>query len=123
MSPCLQIGVRIKGYYTYILATGNQQVLTVGVTANLPQLVQELSNALEDKSFKTDDNRLVYYETFIEPAKALSREKRINDWKREWQIWLIEDQNPQWSDLGKELLAHSACKVLSACRFACSDHQ
>ena len=35
---------------------------------------------------------------------AIAREKAINEWKRAWKIRLIEQGNPEWLDLYKELL-------------------
>jgi putative endonuclease len=30
---------------------------------------------------------------------AISREKRIKKWRREWKVELIEKENPGWKDL------------------------
>ena len=30
---------------------------------------------------------------------AITREKRMKKWKREWKIELIEKDNPNWNDL------------------------
>ena len=43
--------------------------------------------------------RLVYVETFASPLEAISREKQLKDWRREWKIQLIEEDNLDWSDL------------------------
>ncbi len=43
--------------------------------------------------------RLVYYETFANPAEAIDREKRLKRWKREWKIELVEKSNPNWAEL------------------------
>ncbi len=104
---------RLRGYYTYILASRNNRSLTVGLTDDLIQLVQLLSTAKTTKSGRVADARLVYFEFYIEAKKALNREKRIGAWKREWQVWLIEDQNPQWSDLGRALLSDPSRKYVS----------
>ena len=37
-----------------------------------------------------------YFETMEE---AISAEKRMKNWKREWKIELIEKDNPYWNDL------------------------
>jgi putative endonuclease len=33
------------------------------------------------------------------PTDAITREKRINKWRRDWKIALIEKSNPGWDDL------------------------
>jgi len=35
--------------------------------------------------------------------QAISREKNLKNWKRDWKISLIERQNPHWIDLYKDL--------------------
>jgi len=30
---------------------------------------------------------------------AITREKRLKDWKRKWKLELIESKNPDWQDL------------------------
>ncbi|TMK49426.1 MAG: GIY-YIG nuclease family protein, partial [Alphaproteobacteria bacterium] len=36
---------------------------------------------------------------YDDPAAAISREKELKKWKRDWKVKLIEVQNPQWEDL------------------------
>jgi putative endonuclease len=35
---------------------------------------------------------------------AIRREKAIKEWKRDWKLKLIEQQNPAWRDLYSEIL-------------------
>jgi putative endonuclease len=35
---------------------------------------------------------------------AITREKQLKKWKRNWKINLIQKQNPEWRDLYPELL-------------------
>ena len=35
--------------------------------------------------------------------EAISREKRINTWRRAWKLVLIEKDNPAWRDLAGEI--------------------
>jgi putative endonuclease len=37
-------------------------------------------------------------------ASALSREKAIKEWNRQWKLKLIETANPEWRDLYNDLL-------------------
>ena len=41
-----------------------------------------------------------HYEVHSEVYEAITREKRIKKWNRRWKINLIEQNNPQWLDLG-----------------------
>jgi putative endonuclease len=43
--------------------------------------------------------RLVYVETFAWPQEAIAREKQLKNWHRDWKTRLIEEDNPDWSDL------------------------
>jgi putative endonuclease len=35
---------------------------------------------------------------------AITREKQIKKWNREWKIRLIEETNPEWRDLWEEII-------------------
>jgi putative endonuclease len=43
--------------------------------------------------------RLVHVETFAPPQEAIAREKQLKNWHRDWKTRLIEEDNPDWSDL------------------------
>jgi putative endonuclease len=47
---------------------------------------------------------LVYYEVHHDPESAITREKQIKKWNRDWKLRLIEDKNPNWDDLYIEIL-------------------
>ena len=38
-------------------------------------------------------HRLVYVETFASPQEAITREKQLKNWRRDWKIRLIEEHN------------------------------
>ena len=42
---------------------------------------------------------LVYYEAYQEVGDAIHREKALKEWRRHWKITLIEQSNPEWTDL------------------------
>ena len=44
-------------------------------------------------------HRLVYYEEYDDIHEAITREKRMKRWNRQWKINLIEKRNPDWQDL------------------------
>ncbi len=43
--------------------------------------------------------RLVHVETFDDPESAITREKQLKKWNRDWKIRLIEEDNLEWRDL------------------------
>ena len=43
--------------------------------------------------------RLVHVEEIASPLEAIAREKQLKNWRRDWKIRLIEEANPDWSDL------------------------
>ena len=45
----------------------------------------------------------VFYEFHETMNDALTREKRIKKWRREWKLELLERNNPQWRDLYRDL--------------------
>lgn len=34
---------------------------------------------------------------------AISREKQLKSWRRDWKINLIEEHNPDWDDLAEDI--------------------
>lgn len=74
--------------------------LYIGVTSNLPARVFEHKNELVEGFTKTYHlHNLVYYEVYEDAYSAITREKQLKKWKRDWKINLIEKMNPQWRDL------------------------
>ncbi|MCH9716306.1 MAG: GIY-YIG nuclease family protein [Gammaproteobacteria bacterium] len=89
-----------KQYYVYILANKKYGTLYTGITSNLLQrLYQHKEGLAEGFTKKHTINRLVYYEIHLDVYEAITREKRIKEWYRQWKINLIERSNPQWLDL------------------------
>jgi putative endonuclease len=50
-------------------------------------------------------HQLVWFELHDSFESAITREKQIKKWRREWKIDLIEAKNPYWLDLWPGLLA------------------
>ncbi|STX51934.1 Excinuclease ABC C subunit domain-containing protein [Legionella busanensis] len=89
-----------KQYYVYILASTKYGTLYTGVTSNLIQRAsQHKADLVEGFTKKHRIHRLVYYEIHLDIYEAITREKCIKKWYRQWKINLIEQQNPQWLDL------------------------
>jgi putative endonuclease len=49
-------------------------------------------------------HNLVYFELHASMAEAITREKQIKKWKRDWKVELIERGNPYWRDLHDEIV-------------------
>jgi predicted GIY-YIG superfamily endonuclease len=45
--------------------------------------------------------RLVYFEIHCGAEPAISREKQLKAWKREWKCSLIEAENSEWNDIAR----------------------
>lgn len=83
----------------YILASGRNGTLYVGVTSDVVRRVWEHKTGAVDGFTKHHDvHRLVYFEHHETMPDAILREKRIKRWKRAWKIALIEQANPLWRD-------------------------
>ena len=91
--------------YLYILASRRNGTLYIGVTNNLIKRVYEHKNNLV-KGFtqKYNVHKLVCYEVFDNAYDAITREKWMKKWKRQWKVALIEKENPNWEDLYETLL-------------------
>ena len=86
------------------MANKKNGTLYIGVTSDLIQRVWQHKNKLvEGFSEKYGTNRLVYFEQHQEIIEAISREKQIKKWRRQWKIELIESKNPQWDDLWSQI--------------------
>ena len=83
-----------------ILASKRNGTLYVGVTSDLIKRICEHKNGMVDGFSKRYGVRnLVWYELHATMESAITREKRLKDWKRVWKLELIESMNPNWLDL------------------------
>lgn len=90
--------------WVYILASGRNGTLYVGVTKDLIRRVWEHRNDVVDgftKRYRVHD--LVHFETSDAPEFAIRREKALKSWPRRWKLELIEKDNPEWRDLWHQI--------------------
>jgi putative endonuclease len=87
--------------HVYILASGNHGTLYIGVTNSLRTRLDQHRRG-EGSTFVRQHgvDRLVYVETYERPDEAIAREKQLKRWNRDWKIRLIQEDNPDWNDLG-----------------------
>lgn len=92
-------------YFVYLMASGKNGTLYVGVTNDLIRRVYEhKNNLIEGFTSRYTVHHLVWFESTPSVEAAIHREKQIKNWTRHWKIALIEENNPAWDDLYDALL-------------------
>ncbi|MDE2746311.1 MAG: GIY-YIG nuclease family protein [Chloroflexota bacterium] len=94
--------------YVYILAGNKPQdghpPIYVGSTTDLVQRVALHRDGQGSRhTARYRIRRLVWYEVHDSIDSAQARERRIKRWERAWKDELIEEFNPEWRDLYREL--------------------
>ena len=92
-----------RTFYVYILTNDLHSVFYIGVTNNLERRVFEHKNKLIDGFTKKYNlTYLVYFEDCNDIRVAITREKQLKNWHRDWKINLIKSVNPKFRDLSKD---------------------
>ncbi len=92
-----------SSYYVYIITNAKRTTLYIGVTKNLGRRMYEHRNELiKGFSSKYKLKYLIYLEEFTNINDALSREKQLKNWHRDWKINLIKESNPEMKSLDAE---------------------
>jgi len=95
----------MKTMWVYIMASQRNGTLYIGVTNDLVRRVwQHKQDILEGFTKKFGVHRLVYFEQFDDPERAIQREKTMKRYVRKWKLNLIEAMNPDWNDLYEEIV-------------------
>jgi putative endonuclease len=88
-----------------MLASKPNGTLYSGVTSNLIKRIWEHKNSLvEAFSKQYHVHTLVWYEVHHDIHSAITREKQLKKWNRQWKIRLIREMNPEWTDLYESIL-------------------
>jgi putative endonuclease len=96
---------RDMAYYVYLLASRKHGTLYLGVTNNLVRRVhQHKAKTVRGFSTRYGVDKLVWFETYDDPAAAITREKEIKKRRREWKVRLIEEENLDWLDLWRSIV-------------------
>jgi len=93
-----------KSYFVYIMASGRNGTLYVGVTNDLLRRVAEHKAGKADgftKKYKV--NRLVWFGETSDIGAAIQREKTMKRWSRVYKLNVIKEMNPEWRDLYEDL--------------------
>lgn len=91
-------------FFVYMLASRSYGTLYVGVTNDLARRMDEhkaRKGIAFTARYKVD--RLVWFTSFDRVEEAISFEKRLKRWRRDWKIAMIERENPNWLDLHSTL--------------------
>ena len=88
----------------YLLASGRNGTLYIGVTSHLVQRIwQHRQGLVSGFSERYGTHRLVWFERCDDMPAAITREKQLKKWNRMWKLRLIEAANPDWRDLALDL--------------------
>jgi putative endonuclease len=92
-------------YFVYLMASRRIGTIYVGVTNDLVRRVYEHKNDLvEGFTQRYAVHLLVWFDSTSSIEAAITKEKQIKNWKREWKVALIEKANPEWLDLYEDIL-------------------
>ena len=87
----------------YLLASKRNGTLYVGVTSSLlARIHQHRSGSVRGFTREYGVKMLVWFEQHSTMESAITREKRIKKWNRDWKLQLIEAENPDWRDLAED---------------------
>ena len=89
----------------YIVASGRNGTLYVGVTSDLVRRIGQ-HRAADGSGFaaRYGCTRLVHFELHADMNAAITREKQIKGGSRARKLALIEAGNPSWRDLWEDIL-------------------
>ena len=89
-----------KQYYVYILFSGKNGTLYIGITSDLVKRVwQHKNKIIQGFTSKYNVDKLGYFEVCKDVESAIKREKQLKAGNRKNKLSLIETTNPEWIDL------------------------
>jgi len=91
--------------FVYILSNYSRTTMYTGVTRNLHRrLEQHRMGCGSEFVRKYHLLDLVYFEKLPTLGEAITREKQLKKWHRQWKIELIRTVNPELRDLTGEIM-------------------
>jgi putative endonuclease len=89
-------------YYVYIMSNTGLTTIYIGVTNNLERRVLQHKLGKGSKfTKKYKVNSLIYFEELEDVNIAITREKQLKNWHRDWKWNLIKSVNPDLKDLSE----------------------
>lgn len=86
--------------FVYIMASRPCGAIYIGPTGNLRQRVEQHRCGLPGSHTDRYNIRtLVWFEEHPDRLSALSRERQMKEWQRNWKVRLIVEVNPLWRDV------------------------
>lgn len=83
----------------------NRPTLYIGVTSDvIKRVYQHKQDLVEGFCRKYQLHKLLYYEIFEDIEMAITREKQLKNWHRDWKMNLIRSQNPDLKDLYPDVI-------------------
>ena len=90
----------MKPGYVYIMASGRNGTIYIGVTSDMPKRAWEHPNGVVPGFTRRHGCKLlVWYQAYDDIQQARLRERQMKKWKRIWKLSEIEQTNPGWQDL------------------------
>ena len=90
----------MKKGYVYIMTNLKRTVLYIGVTSDLKARIGDHKDGIGSAfTVKYKLKELIYFEEFPDINQAITREKQLKNWHRDWKINLIKSMNPDMRDL------------------------
>ncbi len=88
---------------TYMMASRRNGAIYTGMTANLTARVwKHRTGILDGFTKRYGCTGLVWFQRFDWVTEAIRRERQIKEWKRDWKLRLIEEENPDWRGLAAD---------------------
>ncbi len=87
------------------MASGPFGTLYIGVTSDLVRRIhQHRSGETGGFTARHSVKTLVHFEVFEGIEDAMAREKTLKNWRRQWKVNLIQENNPDWRDLYPDIV-------------------
>jgi putative endonuclease len=80
-------------YYVYILASRRYGTLYIGICSDVCNRLS-LHRSGRGSKFVAKYGVTRLMETYASPSEAIARERALKEWRRDWKIRLIEQENP-----------------------------
>ena len=89
-----------KRGYVYIMASGRNGTLYIGVASDLAKRAYEhREGVIPGFTKRYGCKLLVWFAAFDSIEAARARELQMKEWRRAWKLEEIERANPDWVDL------------------------
>ncbi|WP_101902465.1 GIY-YIG nuclease family protein [Tenacibaculum dicentrarchi] len=77
----------MKESYIYILTNKYRTTFYIGITSNISKRMIEHKEKTASKfTEKYNTSDLIYFEKFTDINQAISREKQLKNWRKEWKF-------------------------------------